>query len=221
MSPQPTLGERIQWAFAKAMERPAPVLLALMIGLAAGLLVRGATSAESKPARTGRQPAPIASEKSRPAPPAPTPKPKRDIIAAPERGDIAARMGRALAAVQAYAEEQGSVRIGAAIVPLDGSALATAAGTVEGGRPWSTMKVPAAAAYLNFKREAAQANSGEETIPTGTAAREDLGNALVNSDNVAIRHRIQDMIHSLGVSGAAEAINSMLLVAGWCAMTIW
>ena len=210
MSPRPTFGERLRNAFEKAVARPGPVVLALAIGLAAGLLVRSATSAESKPTPTERHRAPIVRKESRPTKPASPSQPKEDLIAAPTRGDIAARMGRALTAVQAYAEEQGDVRIGAAIAPLDGSALATAAGTLDRGRPWSTMKVPAAAAYLNFKREAAHASSGEETIPPGSTPREDLGNALVNSDNIAIRHRIQEMIGSLQASGAAEAINSML-----------
>jgi hypothetical protein len=190
------------------------VLLALAIGLAAGLLARGATSAESKPASARRQPAVVVSQGRRPVAPEAESRREPDASAAPAQSNAAADMSRAMAAVQAYAEEQSGAQVGAALTPLDGSVATAFAGTVAGGRPWSTMKVPTAAAYLNFKREAAGAASGEETIPTGTTPREDLGNALVNSDNLAIRHRIQEMIGSLQASGAAGAINRMLEAGG-------
>jgi hypothetical protein len=190
------------------------VLLALAIGLAAGLLVRDATSAESKPAPAQRSRSRVAGESQRRVESTPSRPPQAKHSAAPRPSDTATRMSRALAAVQAYASDQSGVQVGAAIVPLDGSTPVGLAGTVERGQPWSTMKVPAAAAYLNFKRDSEGANSGEETIPTGTTAREDLGNALVNSDNIAIRHRIQEMIQSLGVDGAASAINNMLAAGG-------
>lgn len=206
----------MQGAFARAMDRPGPVLLALAIGIVAGLLIRDATSAESKSTPAQRQRGTIAAEIQRRIESTPSPPPKAKRSASPAQGSIATRVNRAITAVQAYASDQSQsgIGVGAAIVPLDGSVPIAVAGTVERGQPWSTMKVPAAAAYLNFKRDAAGASSGEETIPTGTTPREDLGNALVNSDNIAIRHRIQEMIRSLGAGGAAEAINSTLAAGG-------
>jgi len=213
LSARPTFAERLRNAFDRAVARPGPVVLALAIGLAAGLLVRGATSAESNSTPVRQRGDGVAAEGRRQteSTPSPAPKPKPDIASAQS---TEARVSRAMSAVQAYADAQSGIQVGAAVVPLDGSAGIGLAGTLERGQPWSTMKVPAAAAYLNFKREAAHASSGEETIPPGTTPREDLGNALVNSDNVAIRHRIQDMIHSLGVDGAAQAINGMLAAGG-------
>jgi hypothetical protein len=211
LTPRPTLRERLHSAVERMGERPGPVVLALAIGVLAGLGVRGvASSDETSPS----PPEPI----GRVARAAPEP-PRREAKPAPKPAtatapDMADRVSAAVSAIRSYAAGQGDVRVGAAIVPLDGSLAPTFAGTVSAGRPWSVMKVPTAAAYLNFKRERGGAVSGEATIPPGSPERESLGSALVQSDNIAIRHRVQEMIAADGPAATASAINAMLIAGG-------
>jgi hypothetical protein len=206
------LGDRIFEVLARVRENPLPALAALAVGLALGFAVRGFSSSDeqaahavvkresapqhvSKPQRKSQEPAPAAADAAPPA-------------------DTAARVAAALDAVESYADEQSAARVGAAIEPLDGSVQPLLAGTVSSGRPWSVMKVPTAAAYLNFRRDGAGATSGESTIPSGSPEREGLGLALVESDNLAIRRRVQEMIAAQGAPGTAGAINAMLVNGG-------
>lgn len=192
--------------------RPGPALLALLAGVGGGLLIRGALLSDGErasgvavhtdpPPRTTTPQQP--QQKPRPAPSAPR----------PSRENASGRISAALRAVERQAG-QAEIGLGAAIAPLDGSLPPLSAGTVAAGKPWSVMKVPAAAAYLEFKRRSAGATSGEETIPSGSPEREGLGEALVQSDNLAIRRRVQEMIAAQGPGPTATAINTMLANGG-------
>lgn len=203
--------------FEAIARRPGPALLALAAGLGAGLLIRAALPSGSEQASTvaaRTEPAQQAPSRQQPKPkPQPKPQPKPSAPAS-SRGDASSRIPAALDAVERYAGQASGARVGAAIAPLDGSMPPLSAGTVAAGKPWSVMKVPAAAAYLDFKRRAAGAASGEETIPKGSPEREGLGEALVQSDNLAIRRRVQEMIDAQGPGPTAAAINTMLANGG-------
>jgi hypothetical protein len=186
-----------------------PVVVAIIAGLLLGLAVRGLTASDSTNSAQKRL------QKALAATPTATRshEPKHRHVMPPASGATrpsgSAGIPAALTAVDQYSASNGA-SVGIALVPLDRSVPVQTAGNVASGHPWSTMKVPAAAAYLNFKAESAGASSGEETIPSGSQPREDLGNALVNSDNVAIRHRIQEMLAALGRQRTADSINAVL-----------
>lgn len=209
MTPRPTFGERIRDVLSRVRERPWPALLALFVGLLLGLGLRDVTSPSSseQPQSASAQPKQVSKPRStKPQVQKPASKP------APEPAPVntSERVTAALGAVEDYAAEQSGAHVGAAIMPLDSSAEPGLAGTVSAGRPWSVMKVPTAAAYLNFKRDSEGAASGESTIAPGSPEREGLGLALVQSDNLAIRRRVQEMIDAQGPEATAAAINAML-----------
>lgn len=107
-------------------------------------------------------------------------------------------------AIDEYQQSLNGVQVGAVILPLSGKG-AFAGGALESGPPWSVMKVPAAAAYLNFRRDSKNASSGQATLTSN-----DLELALVQSDNLGIRRPVQEMIKAEGPERTAARINAML-----------
>lgn len=110
-------------------------------------------------------------------------------------------------------------QVGVVVTSLDGSEVVSG-GSVSAGQPWSVMKVPAAAAFLNFKKEQEGTESGVAAMPEGSSSREDLGLALVQSDNLGIRRPIQEMIEVEGAESAAARINQSLAAGGISSVSI-
>jgi len=191
--------------------RPRPGVTALVTGLLGGVLLGTATLGSSA-TPVAERPASASSDDPVSLNDAKFPEVERESEGddTPSREPAARGPAAAAAAVDEYEAEAG-VSVGAVVLPFDGE-TANAGGSLRTVQAWSAMKVPVAAAYLDFLRAKAGAPSGDAVM--SPERRENLRSALVESTNESIREPVKDMVKALGSDGAAQQINGMLELGG-------
>ena len=102
-------------------------------------------------------------------------------------------------------------RYGVVIAPLAGG-RPVAFGGLRSGQAWSAIKVPLAAAYLDWRRRIARARHGSSVLRPGERAR--LRVLLTRSDNDAARALFRSMSAVEGQRGARLLMERMLRRAG-------
>ena len=108
----------------------------------------------------------------------------------------------------AKAQDDGD-RLRVAVAPLRGGPPVIAG--IDEERAWSAIKVRGVTAYLNWKRGA---NGPSGWSRSNAAARADIRQALVESDNEAFRRIVLEMVRAMGAAAAADAIAKTLRRGG-------
>jgi hypothetical protein len=107
--------------------------------------------------------------------------------------------------------------IGVAIAPVHGKSVVTA-GSLQEGRAWSAMKVPALLAFLNWRRKSAGSRDGRRSL--SASERRAADRAIRRSDNLGIRLLYATMAARATDAGARGLLQGTLRAGGDLRTTI-
>jgi hypothetical protein len=171
----------------RVLQQPARAVVAFVVGSAVGLTMAAAFVGGDEGGQYSGEvvlgPSSVGSPSGeRSAAPDPPQRRRKRARRPSPSGDLGLAVERAAAAV-------GATRVGVAAVRLDGSE------EVSAGDPgefvgWSTLKIPAIAAYLT-----------QNPAPTA-AAQSQIERAISASSNLDVRRLYQELISTLGIAGA-------------------